>query len=54
MNWQLGWVPDSVLKYRFPELRAALLKRLPERKRFIDEQLLDVIQRASIEEPRLR
>jgi AraC-like DNA-binding protein len=42
---------DSVLKYRFPELRAALLKRLPERKRFMDEQLVNAIQRASIEEP---
>ncbi len=42
---------DAVLKYRFPELHANLLKRLPERKRFINEQLLDVIRRASIEEP---
>jgi hypothetical protein len=42
---------DSVLKYRFPDLWAALLKRLPERKRFIGEQLLKVIQLASIEEP---
>jgi TniQ len=39
---------EGVLKYRFPELRAALLKRLPERKRFLDTQLLDLIQRAAI------
>ena len=42
---------EAVLKYRFPELRAALLKRLPERKRFLDTQLLDLIQRAATEEP---
>ncbi len=42
---------DAVLKYRFPELRAALLRRLPERKRFIDQQLVDLLRRASIEEP---
>jgi hypothetical protein len=42
---------DAALNYRFPALVAALVKRLPERKRFFDEQLLDVIQRALTEEP---
>lgn len=42
---------DAALQYRFPELRAALLKRQPERKRLINENLLSVFQRASIEEP---
>jgi hypothetical protein len=42
---------DAVLNYRFPALVAILVKRLPERKRFFDEQLLDVIRRALTEEP---
>jgi len=42
---------EAVLKYRFPELQAALLKRLPERTDFIKAQLIKLMQRASIEEP---
>jgi AraC-like DNA-binding protein len=42
---------DAVLKYRFPELRAALLKRMPARKQFVDGQVLDLMQRVSLEEP---
>jgi len=41
----------AVIKYRYPELHAALIKRLPERKRFIAEQLLIVIRRALTEDP---
>jgi hypothetical protein len=42
---------EAVMKYRYPELNAALIKRLPERKRFLKEQLLIVIRKALIEDP---
>jgi hypothetical protein len=41
----------AALKYHFPELCAALLKRIPERKRFFDQPAITLMEQASKEEP---
>lgn len=40
----------AVLEYHFPELRAALLKRQPQRKRILDQRVIALMRQASMEE----
>jgi hypothetical protein len=42
---------DAALKYRFPELHAALLKRKSERRRWSNEPVIVLMRQASKEEP---